>query len=296
MQEQILKYLSYFAIFNHPVHKDELTDFFHTDVHEAIVSLLQSKKCFEFKGYLSTLSDIETITMERLGKESVAEKYFDKLPKYVNIIKNFPFVRSVALSGSLSKKVMHQDSDIDYFIITSSGRLWICRTLLVLFKKVFLFNSRKYFCVNYFIDENNLKIIDKNMFTAVEASHLLPVYNVNLLQQFWDENNWINEYFETFNVNEKHLSKGNDSRLKALFEFILSHRLFDRLDLFFMKLTHKRWAKKFGHFDAEKLELTMRSNRGVSKHHPKDFQNKVLKIYSKNIEKIGEVHEDLTYA
>jgi len=296
LHEQLLKYLSYFAIFNHPVHRDELAEFFHKDIKEEVKLLLISKSCFEYEGYLSTLKEVELITIERIAKENLAKKYFDKLPRYVNIIKNFPFVKSIAISGSLSKKVMHQDGDIDYFIITSAGRLWICRTLLVIFKKVFLLNSRKYFCINYFIDENNLSIIDKNIFTAVEASHLLPVYNVNLLQKFWAENHWINDYFETFKLNKNYLSKSKTSRLKSVLEYLLRHRIFDRLDLYFMKLTHDRWAKKFGHFDAKKLELTMRSNRGVSKHHPKDFQNKVLKAYNKNIEKIGEVYEGLTYA
>ncbi len=89
---------------------------------------------------------------------------------------------------------MHEDGDIDFFIITKADRLWICRTLLVLYKKVFLLNSRKYFCVNYFVDENNLKIKDKNMFTAIEVKHLLSVYNPELIGHFKEINNWTNEF------------------------------------------------------------------------------------------------------
>lgn len=296
MQERILQYLSYFAIFDHPLSIKELSNFFQKDIDQEVKTLIESKKCFQFEGYLSAEKDIKRLVGARKEKEALADHYFKRLPRYVRIIKNFPFVRSVALSGSLSKKVMHQDGDIDYFIITSPGRLWICRTLLVLFKKVFLLNSRKYFCINYFIDEKNLEIHDKNMFTAVEASHLVPLYNIDLLQKFWSSNAWIKEYFEEFKVSEKHLIKSKSIPLKTVFESFLSLRIFDRLDLYFMKVTHKRWAKKFGHFDAKKLELTMRSNRGVSKHHPKDFQNRVLKEYSKNIEKIGPVYERLTYA
>ena len=72
-------------------------------------------------------------------------------------------------------------------------------------------------------------------------------------------------------------------------EFILKGKFGNQLDLFFMRLTFKRWNKKFKHFDSEKFELTMRSNRGISKHHPQDFQNKVLEEYRLRLEKMNIV-------
>jgi len=40
----------------------------------------------------------------------------------------------------------------------------------------------------------------------------------------------------------------------------------------------------------------MRSNRGISKHHPSDFQNKVLTAYKERIEKLNLRHEDSFHA
>ncbi|MEZ5195381.1 MAG: hypothetical protein R2764_02960 [Bacteroidales bacterium] len=84
-----------------------------------------------------------------------------KAKRFSTFISNFPYVRGISLSGSLSKGYIGDDPDIDYFIITKENRLWLSCTMLIAFKKIFLFNSCKYFCVNYFIDTNNLEIEEK---------------------------------------------------------------------------------------------------------------------------------------
>jgi len=198
-------------------------------------------------GYYSMQKSIDAQIKKRLAKEKEAKKYYKKLPFFVNMISKFPFVRGIAISGSLSKGVMYEDGDIDYFIITAKDRLWICRTFLVLFKKIFLFNSKKYFCVNYFVDENNMNIIDKNMFTAIEVTHLMPVFNQELVDQLKTKNNWTTSFLPNF----KYPLKPNLNTFKK--------------------------KKKNLLVDIGKFELTLRTNRGISKHHPQDFQNKVLK-------------------
>ncbi len=258
--------------------------------------LVQESVCFEHEGYYAIQSDVEALVHERHRKEALAESYIKKLPFYSRIIKSFPFVRGLAISGSLSKRVMHDDGDIDYFIITKKNRLWICRSLLILFKKIFLLNSRKYFCVNYFVDEDNLIIRDKNIFTAIEVSYLIPVYNSGIIGQMKEENNCVKEYFPSFSPPFFFPPIEGQGGFKNTIEALFFDRFADRLDLLLMKLTFKRWEKKFSGFNPEKLELTMRSNRGISKHHPSDYQTKVLDAYSKRIDKLKTKHESPLYS
>src|SRR5690606_3777846 len=100
----------------------------------------------------------------------MANKFSDIARKKAKLISQFPFVRGVMASGSLSKGYADEKSDIDFFIITIPNRLWIARTLLVLYKRIFLLNSHKFFCVNYFVDEKHLGIEEKNLFTATELA------------------------------------------------------------------------------------------------------------------------------
>jgi len=268
---------------------DELELLLHADkakINEWVEQLQQEKRIHSKDNYCSLQSNLKEMIAQRLHKESQAAHYFKRLPFYAKLIRSFPFVSAIGISGSLSKNVMHDDGDIDYFIITKPGRLWICRTFLVGFKKLFLFNSKKYFCVNYFIDEENLMIPDHNMFTAIETKFLLPVYNNALINAFKRANSWSDELVLPFEhpikVNEIH----GKSWLGRFTEWMLKGKLGDRFDLRLMKFTYKRWEKKFKDFDATKFELTMRSNRGVSKHHPRDFQNKVLTAYRERLVKL----------
>ncbi|MFT5822397.1 MAG: hypothetical protein ACI8ZM_003653 [Crocinitomix sp.] len=288
MRTEILKYLCYFDIFNHPLQKRELVRLCATneaDLSQELEELKNAGHCFESDNYISIKANVKELAQERQVKEKRAEKYFDKLPFYAKLIRAFPFVKGIAISGSMSKNVMHEDGDIDYFIITDKGRLWICRTFLVVFKKIFLLNSKKYFCVNYFVDEENLFIPDENIFTAIEIQYLLPVYNHEIISQFRKENNWsakfINDFERFIDVKEV---KGK-SWIGRFIQFIFKGKMGDRFDLYLMKFTYKKWEKKFKHFDAAKFDLTMRSNRGVSKHHPRDFQNRVLKEYAERMAK-----------
>lgn len=285
LQKEILQALCYFDIFRHPLKFQELCDFcscFSTqqDVESELKFLEATGKVFYYDSYYSIDKNITELVIQRGKKEEMASAYLKKLPFYSRLIRSFPFVRAIAISGSLSKNVMHRNGDIDYFIITSSGRLWLCRTLLILFKKLFLLNSRKYFCLNYFVDEENLEIIDKNIFTAVEITHLVPVYNPLLIEDMKKRNAWTEKYFKHFKQKLSFNVTSSKSKSVHFLERILMGKLGDYLDLYFMKITHRHWSKKFKNFSTEKLELTMRSNRGVSKHHPKDFQSKVLEEFN----------------
>ena len=88
------------------------------------------------------------------------------MPKAIKIsrkIAKFPFVESVNLSGSLSKGYYDLEDDIDFFIITKPNRLWIARTLLILYKKVFLLNSKKHFIFEVFFFEFYMFLIHQNV-------------------------------------------------------------------------------------------------------------------------------------
>src|SRR5690606_20772121 len=123
----------------------------------ALNNLIKQGIVFNLDGFFSLQNQKELVT-RRLNGNHKAQWFLKKAKKWSNFIGSFPFVRGVFISGSLSKNFMTADSDVDYFIITKPGRLWLARTLLVVFKKIFLLNSRKFFCVNYFIDENHLEI------------------------------------------------------------------------------------------------------------------------------------------
>ena len=53
-------------------------------------------------------------------------------------------------------------------IITAPHRLWVGKDLLMLFKKIVLFNSKNIFVLNYFIASDNMNIEERNIYTLTE--------------------------------------------------------------------------------------------------------------------------------
>ncbi len=282
LQHELLEKLAYFAVFKHPLRASELQNalrnyYNYERIEQALIHLQSVKLCFCFDGHYSALGSVKADLTTRLSNEKNAALYFQKLPFYARLIGAFPFVRGVAVSGSLSKGVIHADGDIDYFIITAHNRLWLTRMLLILFKKIFLFNSRKYFCVNYFVSEKHLEIPDKNLFTATEIATLLPVYRPEKVKEFREANSWHHGFYGHFehpiSVN---IHPAGKQWLKRFGEWIFNNMLGDVLDIFSMHITVWRWHIKFKTFSRSKFDLTLRSTRNVSKHHPRDFQSVVL--------------------
>ena len=289
VQHRLLEVLAYFDVFNHPLTKTEIIRIIGEEQNiltEVLIKLTGKKIIFEHNDFFSMDACIGQLVEKRIKAEQRAKTYMLKLEKYTKLISSFPFVKGIAVSGSLSKGIMHENGDIDFFIITAPNRLWICRTLLIAFKKVRLLNSRKYFCLNYFVDTNNLEIPDKNIFTFMELFFLLPVYSENnTLEDFFASNAWMKNYFPSFEIPVL-----PDNSMVTKQKSISENLLAGKLGSFFEELAHKatvnRWRKKFAHFQTEKFELTMRSTKGVSKHHPRDFQSRVLTVYEDKLNQL----------
>ncbi len=281
VESELIKALAYNQVFLYPLHKDELQDWVPEDCRSEIFAALQRlsvQGLVDFDGEFCALEDLEANLPRRLKGNKRARLMLSEGEHYFKLISSFPFVRGVFLSGSISKQFIDDDGDIDYFIITARDRLWLCRTLLVLYKKIVLLNNRKFFCVNYFVTENALEIQEKNRFTATEIRTLLPVYNPVLWKDFLTKNDWVLEYGAVRRVNAgAFIAEEKSKKIKSFLENLLGGSLGLKLDHFFQKMTVKRWSSKFSDFSEEDMELTLKSTRTVSKHHPSNFQRKVLK-------------------
>ncbi len=268
--------LLYFDIFQYPLNKTELS-----------LAVGEPDKLDEYLEELAAANLIENNNewyflkgrryTKRITEKSMSSHFYQKAKKYAALIYQFPFVRGVYISGSLSKDWADETTDVDYFIITSPQRLWICRTLLILFKKTVLLNSRKYFCLNYFIDTSSLEIEEKNIFTATEISFLKPMVNDELLSEFIQKNNWTNKYYEqSSNVDTTYLITRKPNLFKKISESLLKGKLGESLDIWSMKKTLKYWRNKFPEMKNKEFNINFKSSRSISKHHPSGFQKKVI--------------------
>ena len=295
--EQVLLPFFYFDIFSHPLTLDEVYAFGqHTELSkDRMKSLIQMLVDRQFlhhiKDYYLLHDQPDWVSLRETNNQR-AQQFLPKAHMMSRLMSKFPFVRAVFISGSLSKNVMPEGGDIDYFIVTQPGRLWIARTLLVLFKKLFLFNSHKYFCVNYFVDQNHLEIEEKNRFTATEIITLLPTYGQQYYQQFFAGNTWAKKYYPCFPERAvTEIPVHQSGWVQQTGEFFFKGKTGDWVDRFFMKKTLNYWHRKFENFDKDKFAIALKSRPYVSKHHPLDFQTRVLAEYQNRMDLFAEKHQ-----
>jgi hypothetical protein len=280
IENSLLKVLLYFELFSHPLTAAEIYAYARTgttnEVKETLKTLVERGLIFEYEGFYMTQNQPNWVSKRRECNRR-ADEYLPIAQQKARFIASFPFVRAVFVSGSLSKHSMSAESDIDFFIITKAERLWLSRTLMMLYKKVFLFNSHKYFCINYFIDTNHLEIEEKNQFTATETVTLLPMYGQEWYDAFHQANQWAYELYPHFPKRKEDLiiSKTN-FWWKNTCEWLLSGWLGEQLDTLAMRLTVWFWKRKFSDLDSKIFDVALKSRKYVSKHHPQHFQHRVL--------------------
>jgi hypothetical protein len=297
LRTSLIRALLYFDIFNHPLSKQELRDLIPMKLNEenhfsqALEGLLEQKQIYFHNGFYSISPSVNN-SQRRIKGEERACAILKRMQRFSGLIASFPFVKGVTISGSLSKNYMDENSDIDYFIITTPNRLWVARTLLIIYKKMFLFNSKKNFCVNYFVSEDQLSIPDRNIFTATEVSYLIPVFNYSVYYEFMRVNSWSRLFYPNFPLRKEDLViRESYPKIKVMLERVFSNSFGEKLDTYFFKLTLKRWKKKFKNFDENTFDLRMRSKRNVSKHHPNGFQEKVLNQLQTKIAEFEKRHD-----
>ena len=291
MDKVIISTLLYFDMFKYPLTEEEIFLFNKRPTDKVTIS--ESLKVLLSLGIVHQLGEFYalrkdwSIVENRLDANRRAEKKMKTARNFCKIIASFPFVQAVMLSGSISKGVMYSDSDIDYFIIAKKNRLWITKLLLTLFKKIFLLNSYKNFCINYFITENALEIEEKNYFTATEIVTLIPVYGYDLYLDFIKENDWVKSYYANYplRTNRFVVSKKRGA-FKTLLRLLFDNRWGDFIDNWFMNFTWNRYLKKYKNsYGEEAVRIAFKSNPNTSKVHPSHYQRKFLEKYQEKVRK-----------
>jgi hypothetical protein len=289
-----LKTILYFSIFKYPLKLEEICKFTPANDRaqvEAELEYLMHRGIVNKIGEFF-LPDCDSSCIEkRLKGNEMAIPALQKAAKMASFIAKFPFVEAVAVSGSLSKGYFDRQSDIDYFVITNPGKLWVARTLLMLFKKIFLFNSRKYFCINYFLASPNLEVEEKNRFTATEIKTLIPFQGKTALESFYAQNKWVNQFFGTGMPELSHVPEITKPLMVRGLEVMLDSRPGQLLDVALRTFTVRFWKLKFRKMASQDFRVALKSTEAVSKHHPSHFQKRVITALNEKYDELLRLHD-----
>lgn len=132
----------------------------------------------------------------RADREITSRALLHSMRAPLSLITRLPFVRMVALSGSLAHLNADREADLDLFVVTSPRRVWtVTVTALVL---AHLGGWRKRLCLNYIVSERALWIAPADLFSANQIVHLRPLIGAGAYRQFLEANRFVLRFYPNF--------------------------------------------------------------------------------------------------
>jgi len=261
----------------------------------SVLDVLENIELVSQKNGLYFLKGRDEIVKQRIERQKIADRKWKKAKRVIKALQALPYIRMVAVSGSLAMNNTKENSDIDLLIVTKAGRIWTCRALTTLYFHIIKQRrhgklTKNRFCLNHFITDKSLKIPWKSLYNAQTYAHLVPLWQKRgLYPKFQKANNWISQRLNNYPVSQKgYLNIVNDNRLLELVrksrELILDNQLGDGIESLLKRFQTKRIKKD---------PLTLKSGGRVSfddsqlEFHPDSPEKEILKKYNQKMRELG---------
>lgn len=187
-----------------------------TQVHQYLVGVAASRPAVQTglrelvaagrlrrKGDLYVLPGRDQLAPMRRRRERISARLWPLGFRYGRTLGRLPYVRMVAVTGSLAMNNADADGDIDYLLVTKAGRVWIGRGMASLSRRVARRRGVQ-ICPNFVLSDESLMIRDQNLYTAHELLQMVPVTGLRVYRRMLEVNDWAGKYLP--NVPEASLS------------------------------------------------------------------------------------------
>lgn len=216
IKEAIIKTVAFFDLFDYPLTADELWQYLwlpagdgnvtEVDIVPALANLagiVETRDGFYF------LAGREEIIDKRKISRAWAEKKFKIARRLTGCLRYLAGVKMVAVVNSVVLGSVKQDSDIDLFIVTARGRLWLVRFIVTLFAQ--LLGIRRHgnqisdrLCLSFYVTEDRLDLSDVRYPTDPYFYYWLatlePIYDDGCYDKFVAQNQWVLDRLPNFSA------------------------------------------------------------------------------------------------
>lgn len=158
----------------------------------AIDRALTSGQLLEANGYLA-LPGRHELGALRLERRKRAATLLPLASQYGRRIASLPFVRLVALSGSLAAGNPGHRADLDYLIVTTPGRLWLVRAMTIVLVRAARGRGVQ-LCPNYLLTTRALTLANQDLYTAHELLQIAPIAGASAYRQLLAQNRWAADW------------------------------------------------------------------------------------------------------
>ena len=133
---------------------------------------------------------------ERAQREARSRQFLRHHRLVLTLICALPWVRLVALSGSIAHLNLEGDGDLDLFVVTRGRQVWSTTVAIVLLAK--LLRRRRAICANFVLADTHLAIEPADLFTASQIIHLKPLVGDEVFARFLAANPFVGSFYPNF--------------------------------------------------------------------------------------------------
>ncbi len=136
----------------------------------------------------------ETLLVRHQERHALAEPRWQVAQRFAVWLGWVPFLRMVAVCGSQAVENGDQDGDLDLFLITDPGRLWLVQAMTMVLRRLGRWRLGTEICPNFLLQADCLELAERNLYTAREIVQAVPLWGADPYQDFLAQNAWIADF------------------------------------------------------------------------------------------------------
>lgn len=236
LSTSVLLTLAYSQVFSKPLTKQEISLRL---IRESNQSFDGALAVLEHKGLVSKNGELWQVNTGQRGlvelrkkRERLSRMKLQELSPFVTMAHWIPWVRGLAVTGSVSVNNADAKDDVDLMIIVQARRLWLVRPLLVLFsfmkgkRRSWNHEESNSWCLNLWLEEQSMSVQPdkRSIYTAYEVCQARWLFSTNNVQhRFLKANEWARKFLPNYFAAElKKASKKEKLKSPTLFDSALS--------------------------------------------------------------------------
>jgi len=256
-----LEPIIYGDIFDYPLTRDEIWRYCPMLLtREELDRRLVDDGLTEGRDGLHHLPGREQLVPLRQRRRELSRAIWKKARRVAGLVQHIPFIRGLAVTGSLTTDNSDEDGDPDFLVITAPNRIWTVFFFLGTIQKL---TSVQTLCPNFYMSEDHMKVTPCDYYNAREVTQAIPLNSPDLFKRFRESNNWVEKFLPNHGLAPSPPADplprhGLLLRCGRFFELIFDGRLGDSLERFFHRLLFHRLPTHYkafgGSAPAEVLE------------------------------------------
>jgi hypothetical protein len=247
LKKAILSTLAYSDIFDHPLTIDEIHRFLVMPaLKEEVKSCLNELDLVLGSDEFYFLPGRKDVVHIRARREFVSQKAYERACGYGRWLGRLPFVRMVALTGSLAMRNSEQRGDYDYMLVAARGRVWTARIFALLLNK-FANIFGETICPNLIVSEDMLEWKTRSLYSAHEIAQMVLIVGQSVYNDLRVVNKWVLDYLPNWEINRKANLIERTSILQKFLEYILASKLGDRFEAWEMNRKIAKFSRQHGY-------------------------------------------------